>query len=177
MILGTTPSLKPPAVQQLPVEILCKILFYSRTRASKLNADEQTIRLSSVCIYWRRVIVGLCYSMWTNVTITPYRTEFAQLCFQRSGDRPLRVVLSGPFQDPSEIERLLRPHASRINSIRYHSIQRVTSFPTLDLSRLVRLHLRYTCAVDALNVMRSAPLLRECTLSDPEFNRPSMTKP
>lgn len=156
-------------IRRLPAEVMAKILYYARTRASKLNLDQQTIQLSSVCRFWRQVINELCYSMWTTIIVAPRRIEFARLCLERSGNRKIRVIVHGEkFLRRAEDIRQVIPHASRIYFLRYSwtAAHRSDLLIGPTYTNLVTLHLVQTESSTALGIIHHAPQLVDCVLTD-----------
>ncbi|EJD49222.1 hypothetical protein AURDEDRAFT_161719 [Auricularia subglabra TFB-10046 SS5] len=75
-------------------------------------------RLQAICTSWRDLIIGTP-PLWTAIAVTAQNARLAEL-FRRSGLLPLHVAVASvrTFAELSHVDDCLRPHASRLITLK-----------------------------------------------------------
>ncbi|TFK60992.1 hypothetical protein BDN72DRAFT_863950 [Pluteus cervinus] len=105
-------------INRLPVEIICQLFSLAICESNLDESSVMTLRLTWVCIHWRRIAMGYT-KLWTSITIA--RPECLAHFIALSQKSPLTVALTDIVTADLPFLQILFKCSSRIANLQVHT--------------------------------------------------------
>ncbi|TFK58058.1 hypothetical protein BDN72DRAFT_907129 [Pluteus cervinus] len=139
-------------INRLPVEILCKLFSLSICETNLSKSSITTLRLTWVCIHWRRIATGYA-KLWTSITIAR-PVECLAHFIALSQTSPLIVALTDIVTSDLPFLQILFKCSSRIANLQVHTAlqnEQLVLWELFDMDELRSQIRPLSCRLDSLD--------------------------